>query len=143
MAAVGKNYVNARLLIEGGVDVNALSAISRTALHSACLKSGPDFPESVELVQLLLDAGVDPRVASTNELTAFCAALLSGYTASATAVLSALLGAPAAVPAGCLLANETPAWSVCARELRAAHGDTLLLAGELRAPAGQRCTDRG
>ena len=60
-------------------------------------------------------------------------ALLSGYTASATAVLSALLGRPAAAPAGCLLANETPAWSACAREFRAAHGDTLLLAGELRA----------
>jgi ankyrin repeat protein len=73
----------ARLLLERGADVNALSKnehIQTAAIHAAAAAEGKDEHVRYELVQLALDHGADPNLAQGGGFRAIDAARMNGDT---------------------------------------------------------------
>lgn len=71
----------ARLLLERGADVNALSRnehIQTAAIHAAAAAEGKDEQVRYELVQLALDHGADPNLAQGGGFRAIDAARQNG-----------------------------------------------------------------
>jgi ankyrin repeat protein len=75
------NVDAARLLMERGADVNALSRnerIQTSALHAAAASEGKDEETRYELVKLALDHGADPNLEQEGGFRAIDAARLNG-----------------------------------------------------------------
>jgi uncharacterized protein len=73
----------ARLLLERGADVNALSRnehLQTAAIHAAAASEGKDEPKRYELVKLALEHGADPNLPQGGGFRAIDAARQNGDT---------------------------------------------------------------